>query len=77
MSEDPELAQARMFLAELEYHAECLVRRRSQWRDDKPNQAVEVELVQVHRQIGNLRQRFTDLRRISRWFRASEQRNGD
>ncbi|MFE3229537.1 hypothetical protein [Nocardia sp. NPDC059228] len=66
MSENPELAQARMFLAELEYHAECLVRRCSQWRDDKPNQAVEVELAQVHRQIRNLRRRFPGLRWISR-----------
>ncbi|MEU6584172.1 hypothetical protein [Nocardia sp. NPDC046763] len=65
MSEDPETAQARMFLAELEYYAERLVRRRSQWRDDKPNQAIEVELAQVHQQIRNLHQRFPGLRQTS------------
>ncbi|MEV6099846.1 hypothetical protein [Nocardia sp. NPDC051981] len=66
MSEDPETAQARMFLTELEYHAERLIRRRSQWQDDKPNQAVEAELAQVNQQIRNLRQRFPGLRQISR-----------
>ncbi|MFE3280590.1 hypothetical protein [Nocardia sp. NPDC059239] len=66
MSEDPESAQARMFLAELDYHAERLVRRRSQWRDDKPNQAIEAELAQVHQQIHNLHQRFPGLRQTSR-----------
>ncbi|MFE3060797.1 hypothetical protein [Nocardia sp. NPDC059239] len=66
MSEDPESAQALMFLAELDYHAERLVRRRSQWRDDKPNQAIEVELAQVHQQIHNLHQRFPGLPQTSR-----------
>ncbi|WP_433567179.1 hypothetical protein ACQP1O_19510 [Nocardia sp. CA-151230] len=66
MSEDLEAAQARMLLAELEYCAERLVRRRSQWRDDKPNQAVEVELAQVHQQIHNLNQRFPGLRQTFR-----------
>ncbi|MFJ9367620.1 hypothetical protein ACIRRA_24810 [Nocardia sp. NPDC101769] len=66
MSEDPETAQARMFLAELEYYAERLVRRRGQWRDDNPNQAIEVELAQVHQQIENLRRRFPGLWQTSR-----------
>ncbi|RMI28928.1 hypothetical protein EBN03_27690 [Nocardia stercoris] len=66
MSEDPETAQALMFLAELGHHAERLVLRRSQWRDDKPNQAVEAELAQVH----NLRLRFPGLEQTSRRFPA-------
>ena len=66
MSEDPETAQARMFLAELENYAESLGRRRGQWRDDKPDQATEAELAQIHRQIRNLYQRFPGLRQRSR-----------
>ncbi|MFE3758674.1 hypothetical protein ACFXO9_30595 [Nocardia tengchongensis] len=66
MNEDPETAQALMFLTELEYHAERLVRRRNQWPDDKPNQAIEAELAQVHQQIHNIHQRFPGLQQISR-----------
>lgn len=62
MSEDPENAQARIFFTELESFAERLIRRRNQWRDDKPSQAIEAELAQVRRQIQNLLERFPDLR---------------
>ncbi|MGW4533032.1 hypothetical protein ACWEOI_18980 [Nocardia sp. NPDC004340] len=59
MSEaDPEEAQARVFLAELEHHMGSLMRRRGQWRSGEPNQAIEAELEQIRRQI----------RTIHRWF---------
>lgn len=66
MSEDPETAQARVFLAELEHYADRLVRRRRQWRIDQPDQGIEAELAQVRQQIENLYRRFPGLRQISR-----------
>ncbi|MBF6278432.1 MULTISPECIES: hypothetical protein [Nocardia] len=62
MSEDPQTAQARMFLADLEQYAQRLVRRRGQWGAEQPHQGVEAELAQVRRQIANLHQRFPGLR---------------
>ncbi|QVI19900.1 hypothetical protein KHQ06_26865 [Nocardia tengchongensis] len=61
MGEDPEAAQARVFLAELDFYADRLVRRRSQWGDDQPSQAIEAELAQVRQQIHKLHERFPDL----------------
>ncbi|MFJ9371256.1 hypothetical protein ACIRRA_43585 [Nocardia sp. NPDC101769] len=62
MTEDPEAAQARVFLGDLEQFEERLVRRRGQWRDNAPDQAIEAELAQVRQQIQRLHQRFPGLR---------------
>ncbi|MFB8004179.1 hypothetical protein [Nocardia sp. NPDC056000] len=56
--EDSEEAQARIFLAELEGHAHALIRRRGQWRDGEPNQAIEAELDQIRQQVRTIRRRF-------------------
>ncbi|MFE2958014.1 hypothetical protein [Nocardia tengchongensis] len=59
MSEsDPEDAQARVFLAELEHHMGSLMRRRGQWHSGEPNQAIEAELDQIRRQIRTIHRRF-------------------
>ncbi|MFE4456610.1 hypothetical protein ACFROC_04555 [Nocardia tengchongensis] len=55
---DPEEAQARVFLAELERHIGSLMRRRSQWPSGEPNQAIEAELAQIRQQIRNIQRRF-------------------
>ncbi|WP_024802681.1 hypothetical protein [Nocardia sp. BMG51109] len=64
MDDDPELAQARVFLAELEHHARMLSVRRGS-APPEARQPIDNELADVRRHIDRLYGRFADLRPAS------------
>ncbi|MGV9408915.1 hypothetical protein ACWDOP_03285 [Nocardia sp. NPDC003693] len=59
--EDPDQAQARIFLADLERHARVLLQRRAQLHTAAVDPALDTELRQIQRQIRNIRHRFPSL----------------
>ncbi|MFJ9371332.1 hypothetical protein ACIRRA_43980 [Nocardia sp. NPDC101769] len=61
MSEDPETAQARIFLTELEKHAQIVARRRAAAAAGS-NDALNAELSHIRRQIDKIWRRFPQLR---------------
>lgn len=61
MSEDPEAAQARVFLEELDVHARRLARRRAT-AGPGLHQSITAELAYIQQQIDNILRRFPQLR---------------
>ncbi|WP_330184898.1 hypothetical protein OHB26_15705 [Nocardia sp. NBC_01503] len=57
-AEDPELAQARVFLAELEKHAATLVRRLQSGATLDVRRSLDAELAAVHRYADRIHRRF-------------------
>ncbi|UFS93770.1 hypothetical protein [Nocardia huaxiensis] len=58
LSEDPELAQARVFLRELERHMAGLTRRLQTALTSEARQSIDTELTTVRRYVDRIHRRF-------------------